>query len=40
MQVNVPLLLLFLISCDGQTTIGGSFVGGKKEEKYPIKKVQ
>lgn len=39
MQVNISLLLLFLISCTGQTTIGGNFMVGKKEEKYPIKKI-
>lgn len=40
MQVNVSLLLLFLISCTGQTAIGGNFMAGKKEETYLIKKIR
>lgn len=39
MQVNVSILLLFLISCTGQTTVSGDFMVGNEEEKYPIKKI-
>lgn len=40
MEVNVSLLLLFLISSTEQATVGGNLIVGNKEEKYPILKIQ
>lgn len=40
MEVDVSLLLLFLISATEQVTVGGNLTAGNKEEKYPILKIQ